>query len=314
MYESTLTGMGRGRVVRTAIATCLLWITGCALIPTQTPSKPIDSPPPESTDPQIPNEPQPVADAVAAPEVVVLIGAEFGAYRELSYVFSARLERPYHLIELGVRPMAVALAELARLRPKTVIALGPSALEAATKLQDVDVVYAGVVAPEPGYRGVDALPPFALQLEYWRTMNPMLRRIGVIGGADSLAWIGEIARASAESGIELESRVVTSDRELLLAFRSMVPRLDGFVLLPDQQILSPDVIRRVIAHGDANELQMLVYSPLMYELGASLLVESEPVDVALQIIALLDSGEPTRPLTKIRTQSRKMWQRVATDG
>ena len=59
---------------------------------------------------------------------------------------------------------------------------------------------------------------------------------------------------------------------------------------------------------------MLVYSPLMYELGASLFVESDPVDVAVQIIALLNSSDTATPLTKMKTQSRGMWQRMAADG
>ena len=100
----------------------------------------------------------------------------------------------------------------------------------------------------------------------------------------------------------IHHREVKSDKEALLAFRSMVPYLDGFVFLPDETILSPDVIRRVLAHGARNDLQILVYSPVMFSMGAFLYVGSEPVDVATQIMLLLNSEDSSQSLTKMRTQ------------
>ena len=136
----------------------------------------------------------------------------------------------------------------------------------------------------------------------------------MIGGRDSRERVEEIARACETAGVQLDHREVASDREMLLAFRSILPHIDGFVLLPDPEILSPEVIRRTIGHGVVNDLPILVYSPLMYELGASLLVEAEPVDVALQIIALLDSKETSRALTKLQTRSQTARPTVAFDG
>jgi hypothetical protein len=46
---------------------------------------------------------------------------------------------------------------------------------------------------------------------------------------------------------------------------------------------------------------MLVYNPVMFELGGSILVASQPADVAEQIVVLLDSAQPLRPLRRTLT-------------
>lgn len=302
------------------------WLSGCVVTMPPADAEPDSLPPAD-----VVSEPGPVEDqrregVAVEPALAIIVGVQYAQFRPQSYVFAARLGRPYRLYELSARSPRAVLEDLQRLRPDRVIALGPDALRLAAQLpqlsrspppsvvQEVDLVYAGVLHPDAQHRGVQALPPFTLQLDYWRSIVPNLQRIGVIGGRDSRERVEEIARACETAGVQLDHREVASDREMLLAFRSILPHIDGFVLLPDPEILSPEVIRRTIGHGVVNDLPILVYSPLMYELGASLLVEAEPVDVALQIIALLDSKETSRALTKLQTRSQTARPTVAFDG
>jgi hypothetical protein len=134
---------------------------------------------------------------------------------------------------------------------------------------------------------VDALPPFDVQLARWLELSPGIGRLGVIGGHTMTERMDGLATACADLGIELDRRMVGSDRESLLAFRAMVPRIDGFVFLPDAEVLSPAVIEKMLGHGRRNGVEMLVYSPLMFELGGSLLVRTDTVAVAEALIRLL---------------------------
>jgi hypothetical protein len=61
------------------------------------------------------------------------------------------------------------------------------------------------------------------------------------------------------------------------------------VFLPDEAVLSPTVIQQMMVHGRRNELEILVYSPLMLELGGTLLLQPEPVAVARGLIELLQT-------------------------
>lgn len=250
---------------------------------------------------QLPTIPVVVRD-FSSNRVAIVVSEDLPDYRQLSYVFAAKLGRPYQLFELEHRTEESVQSAVRRMHPSSVIALGHSALHAVSGIHDVDIVYAGVFDQPGAHRGVDALPPFAMQLEHWRMVSPHLSQVGVVGSEAIRGRVAELKQAGLDLGMVIHHREVTSDKEALLAFRSMVPYLDGFVFLPDATVLSPDVIRRVLAHGARNDLQILVYSPVMFSMGAFLYVGSEPVDVATQIMALLNSEDSSQPLTKMRTQ------------
>jgi hypothetical protein len=132
---------------------------------------------------------------------------------------------------------------------------------------------------------------------------PQLKRIGVIGSGATRDRIDALSKACAERGLTLEHRQVGSDKEMLLAFRGMVPHIDGFVFLPDGEVLSPKVIEQVIKHGHRNDVQMLVYSPVMYQLGASLMVQPDPAMVAARLIDLLADPKADPTVRRMRVQS-----------
>jgi hypothetical protein len=212
----------------------------------------------------------------------------------LMRVFAAGLKRPYRILNLANRDASATSRIIGARAPVQVIAIGDSALAVAAGVPDADVVYAGVLNPVGGNRGVDALPPFDVQLAHWLELSPGIGRLGVIGGRGMSDRMDDLAAACADLGLELDQRIVASDRESLLAFRSMVPRIDGFVFLPDGEVLSPAVIEKMLGHGRRNRVEMLVYSPLMLELGGSLLVRTDPVAVATAVMQLLNDpgGEP----------------------
>lgn len=251
----------------------------------------------------------PVWSVSGAPLVIVLKD-EHRAAEEMLYVFSAALGRPYQLLNIAHRPPGSVRGRLAELAPIDVIALGPAALEATREIPGLTVTYAGVLQPGGMDRGVDALPPFTTQLEYWLRVDPQIRRIGVIGSHNVRDRIAELEVTAAQLGVRLESREVKSDKEMLLAFRSMVPHIDGFVFLPDDDVLSPNVILQVIGHGKRNSVRILVYSPVMFNLGANLYLQPDPVAVATELIDLLDSAQSTasadrRVVTEMRTRVRQ---------
>lgn len=238
------------------------------------------------------------------PPVAVVIDDPHNAYLEVLQVFSAELGRPYQIFNLAHRSPDSVRRKLEALAPIQAVAVGSRALAVAASVSGVEVVHSGVLTPRRSGPGVDALPPFAAQLDHWLALSPHVERIGVIGSPAVGARIDALAAACAERGLALERREVGSDKETLLAFRAMVPRIDGFVFLPDRDVLSPKVIEQVVKHGRRNDVQMLVYSPVMYELGASLLVQPDPVRVAAALIDLLVDPTADATVSEMRVRSR----------
>ncbi|MGE0621694.1 MAG: hypothetical protein AB7I04_01495 [Pseudomonadales bacterium] len=290
-------------------------VAGCATSPVMDPQQV----PEESTPPA----PVPAADEPAEPEagpgprfdgapVIVVVDDARGRELEVLQVFSARLGRPYTVLNLAHRTSGAVSARLAAAAPVDVIALGPAALAAASGIRGVQVVHAAVFEAPADTRSVDALPPFGVQLDYWLRHNPDLGRLGVIGSPRMASRMTDLADACRARGLTLEQRTVDSDQALLLAFRSLVPRIDGFIFLPDESVLSPSIIEQVIAHGRRNRVQTLVYSPVMFNLGATLYVQPDPVGVAQSLIALVENGGTTSVVREMRVRSRLQGDLVAS--
>lgn len=223
---------------------------------------------------------------------------------EMLRVFSARLGRPYEIYNIAHRDPARVVQSLKALAPIEVIALGPAAFDLTRTVAGLDVFYAGVLDPGLTTQGVDALPPFPVQLDYWREQNVSLKRLGVIGGVGMTDRLAALAKAAAERNITVEQRTVSSGTEVMLAFRALVPHIDGFVFLPDETVLSPRVIQQVMKHGRRNHVQILVYSPVMFNLGASLFLQPDPVGVADALVQMVQNPELRPEVTRMRSRSR----------
>ncbi len=283
------------------LATCAcLLVTGCSSLSLPTaPREPAPVPVSKPVGTSVTKPQPPVPEPVA-----VVVGKKLSnSLLALTDSLAEHMVRPYRIFELGGNSTESLLDNLSEMNPTTVVAIGQLALEFAAQLKDVDVIYAQVFNPPAGHRGVAPIPPFDMQLTYWQEISSQLKRIGVLGSAAMRDVIDSLESAAAEKNIKLIRREVTSDKETLQVFRSMVPYIDGFVFLPDESVLSPDVIRRIIVHGSRNNLQILVYSPYMFDLGAYLYISAEQNDVAEQIVVLLEEHDTrTRALTTMRVQ------------
>jgi len=250
--------------------------------------------------------PVPVAPPAAPPKaaIAVVVSSELPTFRQVEDALVARLDRPYHVYRLDTSSPSDVREALKRQPVKEAVAIGRAALDVLDGIPKLDVVYAQIfVAPQDHYRGVAAVPPFGMQLEYWKSLSPDLKRIGVIGSANMRTIVDSLQSAAEARGIKLVRREVTSDKEALFEFRRMTPDIDGFVFLPDDSVLSPDVIRRAMQHGARNDKQILTYSPAIFRLGAYLYIASAQADVATQIIAMLDDpNDRNRPLTEMRVR------------
>ncbi|MCZ6658950.1 MAG: ABC transporter substrate binding protein [Gammaproteobacteria bacterium] len=237
--------------------------------------------------------------------IAIIVSGDLDDYRELTDALASQMVRTYTLFALEAQLAAGIEKSIWAMQPSTIVAIGQPALELASRLAVTDIVYAQVFNPPAQHRGVNPIPPFDMQLSRWMQVSPQLQRIGVVGSAEMHDLIDELDAASHKFGLELIRREVTSDKEALQAFRAMVPQIDGFVFLPDEDVLSPYVIKRVITHGARNDRQILVYSPVMFQLGADLYVGAQQADIAEQIVVLLDDPAiRTRSLTKMLMKVR----------
>jgi ABC-type uncharacterized transport system substrate-binding protein len=172
----------------------------------------------------------------------------------------------------------------------TVVAVGAEAVRAArAALPAKPLVFCQV--PDSGAAlqaggaiwGVQSLPPLALQLKSWRAIDPSLRTIALIVGAAGTALADEARRAASALATDLVVETSASDRETLYLFRRLATSIDGLWLLPDNDALSPQVLREILSYASSRGIGVLTFNDALLNRGALLTAEAVPADVAATV-------------------------------
>lgn len=199
---------------------------------------------------------------------------------------------------------------------EVVIAVGYRAAAFAQTIGDLPVVYAQVFnaaqldLSAEHIKGVAVLPPLDRQLAAWRELNPNLSSIGAIVGAGHEELLAQAEQASAEHGIRFQHRLAQSDRETLYLFTRLVPEIDGFLLFPDNRVLSASVLRQMLTYAARHQVQVAVFNDSLLSIGATIsttAVEEDIADTILLVAERLLSDDPgsvpeVSPLSEIEVR------------
>jgi hypothetical protein len=252
-----------------------------------------------------PLEPEPVVEPATPPAAAVSDRATRTAV-VLSDAIPEYTQIAAELVQRGTDQVTVyyastkpdhdtrVVAEIERADPDRIIAVGLPAAILARRIPGKPMVFCQVYNYQDHdlvsatSKGVHLLPPFDLQLNAWRGLAPSLRRIGVITGPGHDELIEEMRRAAKAFDAVLTVRTVQSDRETLFVFKELAPTIEGLWLLPDNRILSPDVVEEILSYGAKHETQVATFSEWMLEHGALLSYTSVPRDVVDRVLARFD--------------------------
>ena len=319
----------RSAARRGLIAALLLALAGCAIFRPDTPAQP--PPEPVATEPTIevappPPEPPPRKPTPApkpkpppARDVVVLFQEGSDGYREVAAKILEQLPSARYravLVALHVPDSPDLLAPLVALRPAVAIAVGREAVDfARAHLASTPLVFCQVFNYQELFEsgrqiwGVQPMPPLALQLRGWSSIDPSRKRIGMIVSEAQKSLVAE-ARAAAGDSVEIKAEVSSSDRDTLYLFKRLAPQVNGLWLFPDNKILSPPVLRELMSYAVAHGVGVLVPNDALLAWGALASASSTPADVARNVRFVLDrvnAGStaglsPMTPLTEIKVQ------------
>ena len=309
-----------------------LLLGGCAGLhpPIDAPEAPVSTaetePPPVVVEavPEVAPEPEPPAperilEPLPEPEsrqVAILVSDDIPLFASVADKVRRRLgpgEHTVHNLEGHPANSTRVIEEIQGAAPDQVVSVGLLAAQVGRQLDDVPMIFCYVFNYQdhelvsPSSKGVNLLPPFGMQLEVWQEVSPGLNRIGVITGPNQDALVEEIQQASEEKEIELFARTVQSDQEALYVFKRLTPEIQGLLLLPDNRILSPRVVREIMSYGARHRIQIVVFGSGLLDLGGFMAITSRDGDVADQVVARLENmtddglpaGPDMMPLTKL---------------
>lgn len=287
-------------------------ICGCALM-TEAPKARVETTPRNA---HSGGQGSPGQGSPKAGDIVVLVSDESPAYAGVASILGAQIGAGVTVRNLrGEHAKLPATRQLVQAMPqRIVIAIGMLAAETARDLNGKSVVfcqvfnYAEYDLIRPWMKGVSAVPSVADQFRAWRRLDPRLQRIGLIVGPGLDDLEVEARTAARAIGAELVVRESRTDKETRFLFDKLVRDVDGFWLVPDNRILSSNVLRDMLATAVKRGKRVAVFNQDVLRLGGVLSAEADPRDVADQVIARMREvrsgrdvpGPDIRPLTRAR--------------
>jgi hypothetical protein len=280
-----------------AAVICLL-LAGCAatgppaVVPALEPivvdaeALPMPPPPETAVQPARPRQP-PRAD------IALVVDTSTPAHAAIADEIAAALPPRRYRVE----QFEATAPELDTLRSRgvTVVAVGPAAVQAArAALPDKPLVfcqvpaYADVLQAGAPIWGVQTLPPLELQLKSWQSIDPSLRTIALIVGPSAALLAEEARRAASSLAADLLVETSASDRETLYLFRRLAAAVDGLWLLPDNNALSPSVLRELLTLASTRGIGVLTFNDALLARGALITATAVPADVAATVVHVVD--------------------------
>jgi ABC-type uncharacterized transport system substrate-binding protein len=230
-----------------------------------------------------------------------------GVQREIGKKYPRKLET-YILGDESMYPAVQKKIESSG--EPVVVAIGLPAARLARGLSGKKVIFCQVFNYEdaelvtPWIKGVSATAPVREQFRAWKALYPKLTRVGVITGKNLQGLMDEAQAAAKENKIRLEHVEVRSDKETLYAYKQLSPKIQGLWLVPDNRVLSRDVIRDIMAHSVREGKQVAVFGHELLGLGGLISAETSYADIAEQVLTRVRqaqeaSGVPGAPVISL---------------
>lgn len=238
-----------------------------------------------------------LAPCMACADVALLLSDSKPSITAVAREFASQYNGKIELYNLnGDRERAAGVAVAIRDSDKRqVVAIGLLAAQTARKyLSSKQVVFCQVLNHQQfdlvtsWMKGVSPIPPPGPQFHAWKQLNPGLRYIGVIASGNMSDLLKEARVAALENGLELIVAEVDSDREMMLTLNRWAGKIQGFWLVPDSSVLSHDAILGVMSYSIKQNIQTLVFSPVLLKEGALLSGSQYPGEIARLVILRLN--------------------------
>lgn len=255
----------------------------------------------------------------ARADIIVLVSDDKGAVAAATGALQSAYAGKVEVFNLaGGRTREADIVKAIKASPLTqVVAVGLLAAQVARqRLDGKQVVFCQVLNVEeanlvaPWMKGVSGIPSLARQFAAWKTLDPSLRRIGLITGHKASYMVSEAEAAARSLGIEVEHVTVSSDRAVVPALAELrEKRIGGLWLAPDSSILSQRAILDLMAYTVRHNIPVLAFSPALIKEGALLSASADTREIAGMAIERLRRaaplpglvpGEPLTPLAGAR--------------
>ena len=229
-------------------------------------------------------------------DIVILVSEDTPAYSKVAKALAKQLGQ-----RSSIRYLGGSLVENVRMlspykndEHKQFVSIGLSASIAAKSLADRQVVFCQVFNYQDlltaNHKGVSMVPSMHKIFAAWRALAPDTTDVGMIIGP-GFEGMTQVAAATAKSyGITLHYAIVNSDKEYQYAYKQMADQVQGYWLLPDNRVLSDNVLRDVMTFSVRNGKQVVVFNDELLDLGGLFSATSDYRNIVQQVLDRLEKA------------------------
>jgi ABC-type uncharacterized transport system substrate-binding protein len=239
------------------------------------------------------------AKKLLPPQVVILVSEDTPAYSGVANALGKLLGKRATVQYLSASQLEniKTVAELRDAENTQIVSIGLNAAISAKTLTNKQVVFCQVYNYQdyallsPRHKGVSMMPSFGKTFSTWRTLSLNAIDIGVISGPgfDEVMQTAKIAARF--QGFRLHHETVNSDKEYQYAYKKMSTKVQGYWLLPDNRVLSENILRDIMTYSVRNSKQVAVFSEELLKLGGLFSVQSNYRDIAQQVLERLEQAQ-----------------------
>ncbi len=219
------------------------------------------------------------------------------------------------LHDMGGDPTAAGriVSQVLRQHPRAIVAVGTEATEAMRRqVNDIPIVSSMVVHPER-LQAEDG-PLFSAsmevsakeQLSYLKQLLPNAKRIGIIfnPAIQTDAAMDRRKDAAHEQGMELLLHSVSAATDMPEALKALLPNVDILWLIPDETVLSPETVQKVLLETLRYRVAVIAPSLLFVKQGALLAISGDYRDIGRQAgelaLTLVSGKRPKASIVEAR--------------
>lgn len=244
-------------------------------------------------------------------EVVILVSEDNPAYTNVAKAIASKLgsRSSIRYMSGGQIQNIRMLAAYKNDKHKQFVSIGLNASIAAKTLTDSPVVFCQVFNYQDyelvsaRHKGVSMIPSMPKTFSTWRALSPDITDVGVISGPDFEDVMQTAKTAARNYGITLHHVTVNSDKEYLYAYKQLADKVQGYWLLPDNRVLSGNVLHDVMIFSVRNSKQVAVFGDdarfrdEMLNLGGLFSTGSDYRDIAQQVLDRLEQSQNSNAIS-----------------
>jgi putative ABC transport system substrate-binding protein len=249
------------------------------------------------------------AAAGAPARIVVVTSDDLAVYTEPVAPFLQAME------QAGVRARVIhlhgraaeaeqAASLLRREDPKVVFAIGAkAAYTVKQRLPSTPLIHASV--SDPGRYGIEGSLVTGVRLEAAPSMYlsqflglfPDVEKVGVLHAASASSQrLAAIEASGGQVGLDVRARAADSPRAMRRLLPDILGEVDALWLMPDRDVLTPEVFRTVVDEARRRQVPLLVDNDTMVRAGGVFSVVADPDAVggqaAAMALSILDGKAP----------------------